>query len=186
MPVVIALLRAVNVGGRNQIRMEVLRRLCESLGCEHVQTHIQSGNLLLGVADRHTAKMARRIEEAIEGEAGFRPVVIIRSVPELRDAIDRNPFGSRKGLDPKKILVMFLAAEPTAECRRKLLAMNTEPEEVHLGKREVYMYFPDGMGRPKTSPAAVEKTLGVPGTGRNWKVVNDLLTLAEKLEAKQT
>jgi uncharacterized protein (DUF1697 family) len=186
MPVVIALLRAVNVGSRNRIRMETLRRLCESLGCEHVQTHIQSGNILLRVADRQVAKIAGRIEDAIEAEAGFRPVVVTRSVAELRDAIDRNPFASRKGLDPRKLLVVFLAAEPAPESRHKLLAMNTEPEEVHLGKREMYMYFPNGMGRPKTSPAAIEKACSVPGTGRNWKVVNDLLALAEKLEAKQT
>ena len=184
MPVVIGLLRGVNVGGHNKIKMEVLRRLCESLGCEHVQTHIQSGNVLLRVADRQVARMARRIEDAIEAEAGFRPVVITRSVSELRDAIDRSPFASRRDLDPRKLLVLFLADEPTPECRRKLSAMNTEPEEVHLGQREVYMYFPNGMGRPKTGPAAIEKLLGMPGTGRNWKVVNDLLALAEKLEPK--
>ena len=147
MAVVIALLRAVNLGGHNLIKMEVLRRLCDSLGCEHVQAHIT------------------------------------RCVPELRDIVNRNPFASRKSLDPKKLLVLFLAAEPAPECCDRLSAMNTQPEEVQLSKREVYMYFPNGMGRPKTSAAAIEKVLKVPGTGRNWKVVNDLLAIGEKPEA---
>ena len=64
--------------------------------------------------------------------------------------IARNPFRSRRGIDPSKLLVTFLAGNPAAEARELVLKINTEPEEVHIDGREVYIYFPNGMARPKT------------------------------------
>ena len=182
MPVGIALLRAVNLGPHNRIKMEALRGICETLGCKHVQTLIQSGNLVFSTRERSLHKLAARIEEVIESQLGFRPAVITRTTADLRQVVAGNPFAGRSDIHPSKLLVTFLSAEPSEESRQKVLAMNTAPEELHLRGSEVYMYFPNGLGRPKTSAASIEKALKVPGTGRNWNVVTKLLALAEGLE----
>jgi uncharacterized protein (DUF1697 family) len=182
MPIAVALLRAVNLGAHNRIKMETLRTSCESLGCRRVQTLVQSGNAIFEIADRNYPKLAERLERAIEAELSFRPRVITRTLPELRIAIANNPFANRSDIHPSRLLVTFLCADPPEEARQKVLAMNTDPEELHLRGREVYMYFPNGLARPKTSPAMVERALKVAGTGRNWNIVNKLLALAEDLE----
>jgi len=162
--------------------MEVLRGICESLGCRQVQTLVQSGNVIFKSTARSSTNLARQIEQKIEADLGFRPVVVTRTLPELRQIVAENPFAARNDIHPSKFLVIFLSAEPTEEACRKVLAMNTEPEELHIRDRELYMYFPDGLARPKTSPASIEKVLKVAGTGRNWNVVTKLLALAEALE----
>jgi len=182
MPVVISMLRGVNVGGHGKIKMDVLRELCASLKLRNAQTYVQSGNVVFETADRDLAPLAGRIEQAIERKFGFRPDVILRTASELRDVIARNPFASRSGIEPSKLLVTFLARQPSAEVRTKLLAIKTDPEELYLDGRELYAYFPNGMGRSKLSWPLVERTLAIPGTGRNWNTVTKLLEVAESLE----
>ena len=65
------------------------------------------------------------------------------------------------------------------------MKINADPEELRIGDRELYIHFPNGMGRSKLSVAAVERALGVPGTGRNWNTVTKLLEIAEGLEASR-
>lgn len=166
--------------------MDVLRNLCEPLGCRRAQTLVQSGNIIFDINSRSLPKIAQKIEGAIEQELAFRPKVITRTVPEFRQVVAKNPFAGREDIHPSQFLITFLSAEPSSEAREKVLAMNTEPEELHLHGREVYMYFPNGLARPKTSPAAIERALKVSGTGRNWNIVNKLLTLAEQMETGET
>src|ERR1017187_8623543 len=87
MPVVISMLRGVNVGGHNMIKMDALRALYESLKLRHPQTYVQSGNVVFQTEAADLAKLARKIEDAIERQFAFRPPVILRTVPELRDVI---------------------------------------------------------------------------------------------------
>jgi uncharacterized protein (DUF1697 family) len=181
MPVIISMLRGVNVGGHNKIKMDALRELCASLKLRDPQTYVQSGNVVFRSDDRDLVSLARCIEQAIERKFGFRPAVILRTAAELRDVIARNPFASRLGIEPGKLLVTFLASEPGAEARTKLLAIKADPEELHIDGRELYTYFPNGMGRPKLSWPLVERTLAIPGTGRNWNTVVKLLEMAESL-----
>jgi uncharacterized protein (DUF1697 family) len=183
MAVVISLLRAVNVGGHNNIRMEALRALYESLKLRDSQTYLQSGNVVFRTDERDLPKLARRIEQAIERSFGFRPDVIVRTSAELRAAIAGNPFAARPGIDPSRLLVTFLATDPGQEARDKVLNLKTDPEELRIDGREVYIYFPNGMGRPKLSWPAIERALKTSGTGRNWNSVTKLLEIAEKLEA---
>jgi len=181
MPVIISMLRGVNVGGHNKIKMDALRELCASLKLRDPQTYVQSGNVVFRSDDRDLVPLGRRIEQAIERKFGFRPAVILRTAAELRDVIARNPFASRLGIEPGKLLVTFLASEPGAEARTKLLAIKADPEELHIDGRELYTYFPNGMGRPKLSWPTVERTLAIRGTGRNWNTVVKLLEMAESL-----
>ncbi len=181
MGVFIAMLRGVNVGGR-RIKMDALRKLCPALRLRDACTHLQSGNLVFR-ADGEGAAIARRLETAIEREFGFHSDVIVRTTEEIREVISRSPFGAR-GLEPSKILVYFLAGEPSAEARTKISRMETSPEELHMHAREVFIYFPNGMARPKLSMAAVDRALQVPGTGRNWNTAVKLLEIAESLSAR--
>ena len=180
-PVVISMLRGVNVGGHNKIKMDALRELCESLGLRGVQTYVQSGNVVFRTDTKDLAALAKRIEDAIERKFGFRPGVTLRTSSDLRDTIARNPFAKRREIDASKLIVTFLAAEPNRETRDEILEIKTGPEEVRIGGREIYIYFPDGMGQSKLWPV-IDKALKKSGTGRNWNTVTKLLEMAEKLE----
>jgi uncharacterized protein (DUF1697 family) len=185
MPVLISMLRGVNVGGHNMIKMDALRALHESIGLLDAQTYIQSGNVVFRTSGRDLASLSKKIGNAIEAKFGFRPGVILRTPSELREVIARNPFAARPGIDPRKLLVTFLLDDPGPEARKKALSIKTDPEELRIVSREVYVHYPDGMGRSKLPAALIEKTLRTPGTGRNWNTVMKLLEMAEKLEASR-
>ena len=182
MPVIISLLRGVNVGGHNMIRMDALRELYESLKLRDPHTYLQSGNVVFRTDERDLVLLARRIEDGIERRFQFRPDVIVRTTSELRDAIARNPFATRRGIEPSKLLVTFLASDPHPEAREKVLKIKTDPEDLRISGREVYIYYPAGMGRSKLSWIAITNALKTSGTGRNWNSVTKLLEIAERLE----
>src|SRR5713226_3017736 len=183
MAVIISMLRGVNVGGHNKIKMDALRALYESLKLRDAQTYVQSGNVIFRTDERDISRLAKRIEDGIERKFGFRPSVILRTAAEMRDVIARNPFAKRRGIEPSKLLVSFLASDPDAEAREKTLQIKCDPEELRIEGRELHIYFPNGMGRSKLPWARLEKTLKTPGTGRNWNSVTKMMEMAEKLEA---
>src|SRR5580700_3117071 len=184
MPVIVSLLRGVNVGGHT-IKMDALRALYESLGLRKVETLIQSGNVVFTTQARDLRALTKRIEDAIEKSYGFRCDTILRNAAEMRDALARNPFAERPGIDPAKLLISFLAGDPDPEGCAKVRAMDIHPEELHIDGREVYVYFPNGMARPKLSWPQIGKCLKTPATGRNLSTVRKLLAIAERLEASQ-
>jgi uncharacterized protein (DUF1697 family) len=183
MAVIISMLRGVNVGGHNRIKMDALRALYESLNLRDAETYVQSGNVIFRTEERDAARLAKQIEDGIERKFQFRPVVILRTAAEMRDVVARNPFAKRHGIEPNKLLVTFLASDPGAEAREKVLEVKCHPEELRIHRRELYIYFPNGMGRSKLSSSALEKTLKTPGTGRNWTSVTKMLEMAERSEA---
>lgn len=176
------MLRGVNVGGHNKIKMDQLRAVYESLGFHDAQTFIQSGNVVCRLDKRDLATVGTRIEKGIERNFGFRPSVIVRTASELREVIVRNPFAKRSGIDPSKLLVAFLASSPAAGALDKVLKIQCAPQELRVSGRELFIYFPDGMARPTLPLATVERTLKISFTGRNWNTVRKLLELAEALE----
>jgi len=186
MTVLISLLRGVNVGAHNRIKMEPLRALYESLGLRNAQTCLQSGNVIFKAPAQDLARLTTRIGNGIERTFGFCPDVIIRTSSELRDVIARNPFAMRPGIDPSRLLVTFLAGDPGAEARDSVLRIKADPEELRIHRREVYIYYPNGMARPKLPAALIERTLKTPGTGRNLNTFTKLLEIAERLEASQS
>ena len=186
MPVIVSMLRGVNLVSHNRIKMDALRTLYESLGLRDAETYVASGNVVFRTKAQSLTALAKRIESAIERDFGFRPRVILRTTSELRYAIARNPFRTRRGIEPNKLLVMFLESHPAAEALEQVLKIKADPEEMHIHGREVYIYFPNGMARPKLSWVTVEKKLKIAGTGRNWNSVTKLLEMAEKLEGAET
>lgn len=177
----ICLLRGINVGGRNKIKMEVLKEICEDEGLASVETFIQSGNVLFRTEETDLVALGARLEKAIEERCRFRPPVIMRSLQEMREAVARNPFAGRPGMEPAKLLVNFLARTPSAEERERVLAIPVSPEELHVEGSEVFIYFPNGIGRSKLPTAKIDKATGTTGTGRNWNTVLKLLEMAEEL-----
>jgi uncharacterized protein (DUF1697 family) len=184
MTVVVSMLRGVNVGGHNLIKMDALRPLYDSLGLQDPQTYAQSGNVIFKAKERDLARLARRIENEIERRFGFRPGVILRTSSDLRDVINQNPFAPRRDLEPSKLLVTFLAIDPGPDARKKLIGIKPDPEDLRIAGRELYIYFPNGMGRSKLPPL-LDRILKNSGTARNWNTVTRLLAMAEKLEVSR-
>ena len=182
MTVGIAMLRGVNVGGYQKLNMEALRTMCGGLGLREVQTYIQSGNVVFREDSGDPGAVARKIEDGIQKKFGFRPDVIVRTTSELRRVIAGNPFAERPEVEPNRLLVLFLAGAPARQARERILAVPCEPEEMHIKGRELYIYYPNGMARPRIPMARIEKLLETSSTGRNWNTVNKLLTMAEMLE----
>src|SRR5262249_206492 len=151
--VVISLLRGINLGAHNRIKMDALRGVYESLGLRDIETYVQSGNVVFRTTARSLDPVARKIEEAIAGDHNLRRLAVLRTPAEWRDAITRNPFAGRTGIDPAKLLVSFLAGRPGEEACAKARAVPADPEELCIDGRELYVYFPNGMARPKLSMA---------------------------------
>lgn len=175
------MLRGVNLGPHNRIKMDALRATYEALGLEDPRTYVQSGNVIFRTKEKNAKKLATKIQDAIEKKFKFRPALIVRTIDELREAIERTPFDARRELPPGKILVTFLADTPPIEAAAKLATWNPFPEEIHLIGRELYIYFPDGAGKSKLPWSQVEKLLKVSGTARNWNSVIAMLQIAEDM-----
>jgi len=183
MPVLISMLRGVNVGPHHRIKMDALRALYENLKLENPRTYVQSGNVIFRTKEKSAAKLGKQIQDAIEKKFGFRPEVILRTTDELRKAIAASPFAKRTELEPGKILVTFLAGEPGPDAHANLAKLKEHPEELHLMGREMYIYFPNGAGKSKLPWSQVERLLKVTGTARNWNSVTNMLAIAEEMEA---
>jgi len=181
MTVIISMLRGVNVGGHNKIKMDTLMALYESLKLRDAQTYVQSGNVIFKTDERDIARLAKRIEDGIERKFGFRPDVVLRTAAEMKDVVARNPFAKRRGIEPGKLLVTFLDSDPGEEAREKVRQMKCDPEELRVEGREIYIYFPNGAGRSKLPWAGLGKMLKTQGTGRNWNSVTKMLEIAEKM-----
>ncbi|MBX3402261.1 MAG: DUF1697 domain-containing protein [Phycisphaeraceae bacterium] len=180
MPTAIALLRGINVGSTRSLPMERLRALCEQVGMHDPRTYIQSGSVIFEAAKRDLSAVAERLEAAIEADRGFRPSVVVRTRDELAAAIDGSPFAARAKTDAAKLLVMFLKSKPAAGAQQALDGVKRGTEQMRLVGRELFIDFPDGIGKAKVSLAAVEKAIGVPATGRNWNTVLSLLAMADE------
>jgi uncharacterized protein (DUF1697 family) len=174
----VAFLRAVNVGGNNQVSMAKLRALLESLGYTGVTTYIQSGNIVLDGKERTSAALVPKIEAAIAGDFGLSIDVVVRSERELTTVIESNPF-LRRVPDPSKLHVAFLNQPPDRARVVTLDPARFVPDEFAVGAREVYLHCPDGFGRSKLPTALVAK-LAAPATVRNWNTVTKLAELAAR------
>jgi len=179
MTVYVALLRGINVGGRNILPMQSLREILRASGCEDVSTYIQSGNAVFN----HSASASRisaTISSAIESDFGFRPSVMIISANEFRAIAEATPF-LIDVKEPRHLHVSFLSEAAKAADLNGLQELSAADEKFKLTERAFYLHAPSGIGRSKLA-SAVEKCLGVDATGRNWRTVCKILELLEALE----
>jgi uncharacterized protein (DUF1697 family) len=170
MTVYVALLRAVNVGGSGLFSMNDLRALCVELGFSNVRTYIQSGNVVFDSPGSETV-VGTALEGALAAKTG-RPVgVLIRTAPELRAVLDANPFRDAK---PAQVGVVFLPKPVTSDVVAGLVIPGNE--EVRSVGREVFVHYPDGMGRSK-----LKLRFAADGTTRNLNTVAKLLAMASSV-----
>jgi uncharacterized protein (DUF1697 family) len=183
MPAIISMLRGVNVGGHNKIKMDDLRALYQSLKLKSPQTYVQSGNVIFLSGEKNLASLSQRIQDGIQRKFGFRPDVILRTASELRHVLARNPFASRHNIEPSKLLIAFLTCDPGPQVRESVMKIDARGEELHIHGSELYIYFPNGIGKTKFPWPTVERTLKTPFTGRNWNSVTKMLEIAENVES---
>jgi uncharacterized protein (DUF1697 family) len=165
----VALLRAVNVGGTGKLSMADLKTLCAEAGFADVETYIASGNVVFDSAAKADAVKAK-LEKALHAYAKKPVGVIIRTAAELADILKHNPFAKEK---PNYTYVIFLDAKPPRNALDK--ATGRTNEKMQLGKQEIYVTYPDGMGRSKLKIPAAKA-----GTARNLNTVAALVAMAGK------
>lgn len=171
MPVYVALLRAVNVGGTSTLPMTELKALCEELGFTDVKTYIQSGNVLFR-ADQAESTVQKCLEAALGEKMGKSPGVMLRSRKELETIAAGSPFPHAK---PNYLLVNFLPEAVPKDALDKMVA--PDGEEAQVAGREIYVHYPNGSGKSKLKLPALKA-----GTSRNLNTVRKLVELAAELE----
>lgn len=176
MPSSIALLRGINVSGKNKILMADLKELFINLGCESVVTYLQSGNV---VYQSTTAISAEDIQSAISKQFGLEVPVLIIAADQLKTLIQNNPF-IKKGADPAHCYVTFLWESPDEGTTSNCTLPANETGRFSLEENLIYVCCPDGYGRTKIHTVFFEKKLGLLATTRNWKTVNALLELSKQ------
>jgi len=167
MPVFVALLRAVNVGGTGKLPMSDLKGLCEKAGCRNVRTYIASGNVV-AERDGSEAEAKAALEAELRAYAGKPIGVIVCTGAEMARVVALNPFPDRAA---NLTAAIFLDRAPPSNALSEIKGQANE--EVRLGAREIYVHYPDGMGRSKLRiPAARD------GTARNMNTVAKLAAMA--------
>ncbi|MFP6562597.1 DUF1697 domain-containing protein [Paraburkholderia sp. B3] len=161
----VAFLRAVNVGGTGKLPMAELRAMAEAIGFANVRTYIASGNLVFASA-LSEAKAKSALERRLDGYAGKPVGVLVRTGGELAAVLRANPFTTAA---LNRTVAIFLDAPPPADTLAHISGLGTEA--IALGKREIYVHYPDGMARSKLRIPAAKA-----GTARN---MNTIATLAE-------
>jgi uncharacterized protein (DUF1697 family) len=170
----VAVLRAVNVAGKS-LAMSALRDYASALGLEDPRTLLQSGNLIFRSSGKKPAELERLLERDAEKRLGVVTDFLVRSERELSAIIANNPFPTAARRDPAHLLVMFLKAEPAADAVDALREAIVGRESIAADARQLYIVYPDGIGRSKLTTSLIEKRIVTRGTGRNW---NTLVKLA--------
>jgi uncharacterized protein (DUF1697 family) len=173
----VALLRAVNVGGR-KLPMAELRALCAGLGWTDIATYIQSGNLVFTAPGKADAIEAV-LEKAIEKEFGLDVPVIVRSKAEWAKYPGLNPFPKAAKDAPAKLHLLLSKRPPAKDAAETIQARAKAGEQVRQTGDVLWFHYPDGAGASKLTPSLIDRALGSPGTARNF---NTLLKLKEMLE----
>jgi len=173
----VALLRGINVGGKNLIKMPALEACFEENGFENVSTYIQSGNVLFESADSSSSKLTRRVEEMLAEAFDYVPTVVVRNRKQMRGIVERAPKGF--GTEPKKYRydVLFLREPLTASAALKHLPTTPAVDQAHAGTGVLYV----SRLAAKATQSRVNRIILSPiypsVTIRNWNTTTKLLEL---------
>jgi uncharacterized protein (DUF1697 family) len=189
----VALLRGINVGGRNKVPMAELREVVASLGHAGVSTYIQSGNVLFSTGETDTGQLAAALEAAISERFGLRASVVVLSRDELARILDGNPY--RDEPNPRLVHVVFLNTELPPDVLDRIAAAQAavaakgSRDTVQVAGQAVYLHTPDGFGTSELaqvllsrvlSPPAKQKKQAVVATARNMATSAKVLSLCEE------
>lgn len=167
----VALLRAINLGGRNRVRMADLRELLSDLGFQDARTLLQSGNVVFESDGEGGARLENTLEEALEEHLGVSTDFFVRTTDEWDAIVAKNPFPKEAENDPSHLLVMLLKRAPQGEEVASLRESLKGREVVEVVGRQAYIVYPDGIGRSRLTTSVVEERLGTRATGRNWNTM---------------
>ena len=173
----VALLRGINVGGRNRLPMKDLTTIFNDAGCADVTTYIQSGNVIFQASDELAARIPVLITDSIASRFDLRVPVVTRSAAELNQVVTNNPFLDIES-DFTKLHVAFLADHPCSAESASLDPERSPPDTFQMRGREIYLHLPNGAARTKLTNAYFDSKLGTTSTARNWKTVLKLNELA--------
>lgn len=174
----LALMRGINVGGKNILPMLELAAMFESAGCTGVRTFIQSGNVIFKASPKICKGLGLAIAEQITKKYGYRTPVILRTIEQLRETIAGNPF--RDEGDEEHLHVMFLQDKPGAGRVAALDANRSLPDRFLVRGADIYLHLPNRAGRSKLTNAWFDSQLSTVSTARNWRTVRKLLELMEQ------
>jgi uncharacterized protein (DUF1697 family) len=173
----VALLRGINVGGKNMLPMKELAGMFVAAECADVVTYIQSGNVVFRAEDKVIAGLGAGIAKQIEARFGIRVPVVLRTAAEINAVIRRNPF-FKAGLGEETLHVCFLADQPGKDLVAGLDAGRSTPDKFAVAGREIYMQLGKGVSGTKLTNAYFDSKLKTVSTIRNWRTV---VKLAEML-----
>jgi len=174
----VALLRGINVGGKNRLAMRDLVAMLEASACVDVRTYIQSGNVVFKAPTRVADGLAARLEQRIARDTGLKVPVVLRSAAELAQVPRKNPFLAA-GADPEHLYVSFLADVPAARAAAALDPERSPGDAYRLIGRDIYMHLPHGAGQSKLTNAYFDSKLATISTGRNWRTVLKLIEMVQ-------
>lgn len=177
MNVHVALLRGINVGGKNMLPMKDLAAMFTNAGCASVSTYIQSGNVVFEASPALSRRIPTLIERAISDRFGYKVPVMTRTGGELHKIVRGNPF-LQAGADAGTLHVAFLAGPPAAAKVKALDPDRSPPDAFAVRGREIYLQCPNGYGRTKLTNGYFDSKLATTSTVRNWRTVVKLLELA--------
>ena len=163
----VALLRAVNVGGTGALPMNALKALCADAGFDRIETYIASGNVVFD-STHDAASVESKLTAKLRAYNGKSVDVFVRTAAEMRAVLDANPFPRAQ---PAHTYAFFLADKPPRDAVAS--ARGQVDEEVRLGRREIYVYYPSGMGKSKLRLPAASS-----GTARNMNTVAKLVAMS--------
>jgi uncharacterized protein (DUF1697 family) len=173
----VALLRGINVSGKNLLPMPRLAAAFEAAGCRDVETFIQSGNVVFSASASVRKTLVARVGKQLSAEFDYGIPILVRSAAELQHIVKNNPFLVAGG-DPAAQHVMFMSAAPSRDKVALLDPERSPGDRFEVRGQEIYLCLPNGVGRSKLSNAYFDSKLGVTSTGRNWRTALKLAELA--------
>jgi uncharacterized protein (DUF1697 family) len=172
----LALLRGINVGGKNKLPMKDLAESFGKVGCGEVRTFIQSGNVIFSAGPDLAPSLPGVLTAEIAERFGLKVPVLLRTTGQMAHIVHNNPF-IEEGADQNTLHVVFLADQPTAERIEKLDPDRSPPDLYVVRGQEIYLHLPNGAGNSKLTNAYFDGKLATVSTGRNWRTVTTLLDL---------
>ena len=173
----IALLRGVNVGGRNQVAMAELRAACAELGWDNVQTYIQSGNIVFW-AKGNASVLENVLEAEIARRFGISIPVIVRRADKWTELLQGNPFPEELRREANLVMLAVSRKPPNRSAVEELRARAASGERIERRGDALWIYFGCGVAKSKLSPGLLDRYVGSPVTTRNWRTVVKLDELA--------
>ena len=177
----IAILRSINVSGKNMIKMNELTALFESTGFKKVKTYIQSGNVIFQAGVKDISQLEKLIQQKIKEQFGLDVPVMVKTKDYLAGVIEGNLFIKRSDVDTSRLHVTFLSEAPNQTNADKIKPEQYLPDEFIIIGSAIYLYCPSGYGNTKLNNNFFESKLKVTATTRNWKTVNELFNLASSI-----